>query len=142
SPSTTNPCWASASASASPWPWVGASKRSGPCAAVAGSGSVVRGPQGAAFVLHLCESGEDLLIALAVGGVGALQALLEHRVLAGDGQFAEAVQQRCRQPGQPLLVPGGQAQVRDLYDQRPHRLPGDLEHLIEIAGRAERPLDG
>src|SRR5690625_6143053 len=85
----TSPCWESASASASPSPWAAASKRSGPCATVAGSGSIVGGPQRPAFVLHLCEPGEDLLIALPIRGVRALQPLLEHRVLTGDGQLAE-----------------------------------------------------
>src|SRR5690625_2320860 len=138
----TSPCWESASASASPSPWAAASKRSGPCATVAGSGSIVGGPQRPAFVLHLCEPGEDLLIALPIRGVRALQPLLEHRVLTGDGQLAEAVQQRCRQPRQVLLVPSGQAEIRDLHDQGAYRLPGDLEHLVEIASRAERAFDG
>src|SRR5699024_3165655 len=138
SPSMTNPCWESASASASPSPWAAASKRSGPCATVAGSGSIVGGPQRAASVLHLCEPGGDRLIALHIRGGRALQPLREHRLRTGDGQLAEAVQQRCRQPRQVLLVPRGQAEIRDFHDQGAYRLRVDLELLVEIASRAER----
>src|SRR5699024_5847141 len=135
---------------ASAWPSRSAERSSwgAPCGLsaagrlLAARSSALGRPQSTAQTLHLRETRHDLLVPLGVGGIGALQALLEHRVLPGDGQFGEAVQQREREAPQILFVAGRQVEVRDLHDQGAHRLPGDLEDLLEVAGGVESALDG